>query len=228
MDAPIKHLDSVPFKPLRRLSLTKSVCSISDASCPPMSLLRIAAAKRSIANKTPTTSKGRVSFKTQDAGEVFRTEHVYPPALEETSPRTLFYTPNERRRKHTLTHKEIASCTHMGNSFVKSVETLFLSGECDSEEDIMSLATLVTQHSCRGLERRVSGLFDRRRECLRQQLLRLQSRLREENASPELQSQLLSDISIVFSQKSRLFAERIALGDAVQIQADSSGVAKAA
>jgi hypothetical protein len=127
---------------------------------------------------------------------------------------------------HTQT--EVASCRNINNSFVQAVEILFVSGESVNDEDIKNLALSVTQHSCRGLERRVSGLFDRRRDCLRQQLLRLQSRLRDENTPPELQSQLLSDISIVLSKNARLFAERVAAGDASQSQSDTSRVAKAA
>lgn len=228
MDHQSTHFDAVPFKPLRRLSMTKSVGSVSEANCQQMSLLQIAVARRNIVNKGLLKAKRRVTFQTQATGEVFQTQHVYPPALGETSPQTLYYTLNERRRKQKLMYKEIAECTYIDNSFARSVEALFLSSEHDSDEDIKDLAVSITQHSCRGLERRVTSLSDRRRDCLRQQLLRLQSRLRDEDAPPDVRSQLLSDISIVFSKKARLFAERIAIGDAVQSQCDSSGVAKAA
>ena len=110
-------------------------------------------------------SKRRVTFQTQATGEVFRTEHVYPPAVGETSPRTLYYTLNEKRRQQKLMHKEIAACTYIDTSFAKSVEALFLTNECENSEDIQVLAISITQHSCRGLERRVSGLFDRQRDC---------------------------------------------------------------
>jgi hypothetical protein len=193
-----------------------------------MSLVSMALSRRSHVSKAHAIVKRRVSFKTDATGEVFRTEHVYPRALEETSTGSLFYTQNERRRKQMNTQTEVASCRNINNSFVQAVETLFVSGDSVDDEEIQNLALSVTQHSCRGLERRVSGLFDRRRDCLRQQLLRLQSRLRDENTQPELQSQLLSNISIILSKNARLFAERVAAGDALQNQSDSSGVAKAA